>query len=130
MAMGTWSIGAMVAPAVGPFLGGYLVDEVSWRSIFYINLPVGAVAILMALWILPSISSGCRFRGAGLCGFVSFSAFLAFLLIALAQGQREGWDSDYILSCFGLSLAGLVVFLISGFLVGRPRDRPPSLRQS
>ena len=44
MAMGFWSIGAMVAPAVGPFLGGYLVDEVDWRSIFYINLPVGAVA--------------------------------------------------------------------------------------
>ena len=52
MAMGVWSIGAMVAPAVGPFLGGYLVDEVSWRAIFYINLPVGGVAILMAVWII------------------------------------------------------------------------------
>jgi DHA2 family multidrug resistance protein len=120
MAMGTWSIGAMVAPAAGPFLGGYLVDEVSWRSIFYINLPVGAAAILMALWILPSIRPAHSSRKLDLAGFLSFSAFLAFLLIALAQGQREGWSSDYILSCFTLSLAGLAVFLVSGFLVKDP----------
>ncbi len=54
MAMGIWSIGAMVAPAIGPFLGGYLVDEVSWRSIFYINLPVGVIAILASLLILST----------------------------------------------------------------------------
>jgi DHA2 family multidrug resistance protein len=120
MALGTWSIGAMVAPAAGPFLGGYLVDEVSWRSIFYINLPVGAAAIFMALWILPSIRPADSKRKLDLAGFLSFSAFLAFLLIALAQGQREGWSSDYILACFGLSLAGLAVFLISGFVVENP----------
>ncbi len=120
MAMGTWSIGAMVAPAVGPFLGGYLVDEVSWRSIFYINLPVGAAATLMALWILPSFRPAKSSRKLDLAGFLSFSAFLAFLLIALAQGQREGWDSDYILSCFALSIVGMAVFLISSFQVKDP----------
>jgi len=44
-----------------------------------------------------------------------FSVFLAALLIALAQGQREGWDSDYILASFGLSLIGLTGFLVSSF---------------
>ena len=53
-AMGIWSIGMMVGPAVGPFLGGYLVDEVSWRAIFYVNLPVGAMAILAAHLILSA----------------------------------------------------------------------------
>jgi len=116
MAMGVWSIGAMVAPAIGPFLGGYLVDEVSWRSIFYINLPVGAVAILAALLILTRSKAPGAVRRFDFIGFISFSAFLAPLLIALAQGQREGWDSDYILSCFGFSLLGFVAFITSSFL--------------
>jgi DHA2 family multidrug resistance protein len=120
MAMGIWSIGAMVAPAIGPFLGGYLVDEVSWRSIFYINLPVGAIAILAAFLILtPSRLSGLA-RRFDLVGFTSFSVFLATLLIALAQGQREGWDSDYILFCFSISLLGLGTFIASGFLLKDP----------
>jgi DHA2 family multidrug resistance protein len=120
LAMGIWSIGAMVAPAIGPSLGGYLVDEVSWRSIFYINLPVGVVATLAALLILPSnrvLGPAPKFD---LIGFISFSMFLAFLLIALAQGQREGWNSDYIISCFSFSLLGLAVFVPSAFLVKDP----------
>lgn len=120
MAMGTWSIGAMVAPAAGPFLGGYLVDEVSWRSIFYINLPVGAAAILAALWILPSIRPANPSRRLDLAGFISLSVFLAFFMIALAQGQREGWNSDYIIFCFAFSVVGLVTFVASGFLVKDP----------
>jgi DHA2 family multidrug resistance protein len=120
MAIGLWSIGAMVAPAVGPFLGGYLVDEVSWRSIFYINLPVGAVAVFAALLILPARRALVQARRFDLIGFISFSVFLTPLLVALAQGQREGWDSDYILSFFSLSLLGLTAFITSGFLVKDP----------
>jgi DHA2 family multidrug resistance protein len=115
MAMGVWSIGAMVAPSVGPFLGGYLVDEVSWRSIFYINVPIGAVTVFAALWILSSKRSSRSAKPFDFLGFSCFSVFLATLLVALAQGQREGWDSDYILSCFGLSLIGLSGFLASSF---------------
>ena len=120
MAMGTWSIGAMVAPAIGPFLGGYLVDEVSWRSIFYINLPVGAVAILAALFLLPTPRTGMTARRFDLFGFLSFSVFLGFLLVALTQGQREGWNSNYILSCFSFSFLGLIAFIGSNFLVKEP----------
>jgi DHA2 family multidrug resistance protein len=120
MAMGTWSIGAMVAPAIGPFLGGYLVDEVSWRSIFYINLPVGVIAILAAFFLLPSSRAGMSTRRFDVVGYLSFSVFLGFLLVALAQGQREGWDSDYILSCLSLSFLGLVAFIASNFLVKEP----------
>lgn len=120
MAMGIWSIGAMVAPAIGPFLGGYLVDEVSWRAIFYINLPVGAVAILAAVLVLSAGKALGPARRFDLVGFLSFSVFLAALLVALAQGQREGWESDYILSCFGLSLLGLVAFIASGLLLQDP----------
>ena len=115
-AMGVWSIGLMVGPAIGPFLGGYLVDEVSWRAIFYVNLPVGAMAILAAHLILSPNRPHEQKRRFDFIGFISFSVFLGGLLIALTQGQREGWNSDYILSCFGISLLGLVPFVISGFL--------------
>jgi DHA2 family multidrug resistance protein len=120
MAMGTWSIGAMVAPAVGPFLGGYLVDEISWRAIFYINLPVGALAIIAGFLILSGTNILGPARKFDLIGFISFSVFLAALLIAFAQGQREGWNSDYIISCFTFSLLGLVAFIASGFLLKDP----------
>jgi len=113
MAMGLWSIGAMVAPTIGPFLGGYLADEVNWRAIFYINLPVGAITVLAAVWILPAIKALGASRKFDLVGFISLSSFLAALLIALTQGQREGWNSDYILFSFGCSLLGLVVFILS-----------------
>ena len=120
MAMGTWSIGAMVAPAIGPFLGGYLVDEISWRSIFYINVPVGAVATLAAIVFLSIPKEAGPPKKFDFPGFVSFSTFLASLLIALSQGQREGWDSDYILICFAVSSIGLVAFLASSFLQKDP----------
>jgi len=120
MAMGFWSIGAMIAPAIGPFLGGYLVDEVSWRSIFYINIPVGAAAALAAFYVLPPSKTRRPAPPFDFFGFCSFSVFLAFLLIALAQGQREGWDSDYILSCFALSFLGLAVFLMAYHWVAEP----------
>lgn len=120
MAMGIWSIGAMVAPAVGPFLGGYLADEMSWRAIFYINLPVGAISILAAILTLPTIKSGEAIRKFDFLGFSGLAVFLSFLLIALAQGQREGWNSDYILSCFGLSLLGLIIFIIANLSVQEP----------
>ncbi|MEJ2067916.1 MAG: MFS transporter, partial [Deltaproteobacteria bacterium] len=54
MALGIWGAGATIAPAVGPTLGGYLVDFVSWRYIFYINIPIGAVVIALAMVILRS----------------------------------------------------------------------------
>jgi DHA2 family multidrug resistance protein len=120
MAMGFWSIGAMIAPAIGPFLGGYLVDEVNWRSIFYINIPVGAAAVLAAFWVLSSHKTQRPIPPFDFVGFFSFSIFLAFLLVSLAQGQREGWDSDYILACFAASFLGLAVFLIAYLRVAEP----------
>ncbi len=120
VALGVWSIGSMMAPAIGPFLGGYLADEVSWRAIFYIILPVGAATILGAFFILaPGRKSGPA-RRFDFIGFASFAVFLAALLIAFSQGQREGWNSDYILSCFGFSLLGFVVFIASGLLLEDP----------
>jgi DHA2 family multidrug resistance protein len=117
LALGIWSIGNMMAPAIGPFLGGYLVDEVNWRAIFYVPLPVGALTIFGAFLILSATRPLGPFRRFDFVGFISFSAFLGALLIAFSQGQRQGWGSDYILSCFGCSLLGLISFVTSGLLI-------------
>ena len=120
VALGIWAIGNMLAPAIGPFLGGYLADEISWRAIFYVPLPAGAATILGAFLILSPVRAPGPARRFDFIGFVSFSIFLAALLVAFSQGQREGWDSDYILFCFSLSLLGLVSFIASGLMVKDP----------
>ncbi len=120
LALGIWSIGNMMAPAIGPFLGGYLVDEVNWRAIFYITLPAGALTVLGAFLVLPFTRPLGPARRFDSVGFISFSVFLGALLVAFSQGQREGWDSDYIIYCFSLSLLGFIAFIASGLLIEDP----------
>ena len=111
-ALGIWATGIMFGPALGPTLGGYLTDWFSWRSIFYVNLPFGALALIAGLAIMKTDHLAGRPR-------VPFDAwgfsFLALALIGgllgLSQGQDKGWNSDYIYTCFACSLAGLIMFL-------------------
>ncbi|MBN1572853.1 MAG: DHA2 family efflux MFS transporter permease subunit [Deltaproteobacteria bacterium] len=120
MALGIWGAGATIAPAVGPTLGGYLVDYVNWRYIFYINIPIGIVVIATALIILR------KDRGHGgsvrfdLPGFFFLSMALAGLLLGFTQGEREGWHSPYILAMFGTAYFSFLIFLITERLVKNP----------
>jgi EmrB/QacA subfamily drug resistance transporter len=97
-----------VAPAIGPTLGGYLVDYFSWRLIFYINLPVGVLTVLLGLLFLKETPRvpGLKLDFVGL-GLISGSCFA--LLLALSKGQEWGWTAQstvtiLLLSCFGLVL--------------------------
>ncbi|NEB03539.1 DHA2 family efflux MFS transporter permease subunit [Streptomyces sp. SID13726] len=85
-----------VAPALGPVLGGWLVDTVSWHWVFLVNLPVGALALLFGLWTLPD------FPGPGaprfdLPGFVLAGGGFAAVLSALTRAPDRGWGSEYVL---------------------------------
>ncbi|MFJ9026477.1 hypothetical protein ACIRPU_41995 [Streptomyces sp. NPDC102259] len=85
-----------VAPAVGPVLGGWLVDTASWHWVFLVNLPVEVRALLFGLWVLPD------FPGPGaprfdLIGFVPAGGGLASVLYALTRASDRGWGSGYIL---------------------------------
>jgi len=120
MALGVWGAGATMAPAIGPTLGGYLVDFVNWRSIFYINIPIGVVVIALAMAILR------RDRGHGgsvrfdFAGFFFLSLTLAGLLLGFTQGEREGWHSAYILTMFGIAYFSFFIFLIVERMVKDP----------
>lgn len=107
-----WGLGASLGPAIGPTLGGYLTEYISWRFIFYVNLPVGSIGLLSTWLILrpPRHEISSPFDP---LGFITMATFLVTLLLALSDGQREGWDSTYILTLFAIFALALVAFVIA-----------------
>jgi len=120
-ALGYWGIGAICGPAFGPTLGGYLTNQVSWRAIFLVNLPIG---ILGTLWAMKTLrkdqTSHHRNKTFDLAGFLFLSLFLISFLLGLSKGDKEGWTSVYIVTCFILAIVGLVGFLTVEPLVKHP----------
>ena len=91
-AMAIFGLGAMVGPAVGPLLGGYIVDNYSWPLIFYINIPIGIVAFLMTLAFIPNPHYIERPKGGvDWFGLALLSSGLASLQYVLERGQTEDW---------------------------------------
>lgn len=110
MALAIWGISAMVAPAVGPTLCGYLVEYWDWRLIFTINIPVGIIGYAAAALVLQEtpIERGAKFD---LGGFMTSALGLFCLLLALSKGVDEGWTSAYILSLLYVAFASLTLFV-------------------
>ena len=102
-AMAIWAMGAIVAPVLGPVLGGWLTDNFSWRWVFYINLPVGLTSVLMIKMFLkdpPYIRrSSAKIDSWGLA---TLAIWVAALQIMLDKGQEKDWfDSRFILVLAG-----------------------------
>lgn len=111
MAMGVWGISATMAPAIGPTMGGYLVDYYSWHMIFTINIPVGIVAVILSYLFVEEtpLVKGLKFDT---LGSVLSCAGLFCLLLALSQGQDKGWTSQYIVTLFTLAGFCLLIFCL------------------
>lgn len=110
MSMAIVGVGAMFAPMVGPTVGGYLVDYLSWRWIFYVNLIPGILAVVMTLLIIRE--SAMRRLPFDAAGMVLMATFLTTILLAVSQGNTKGWDSDYIISLFVVGTITFCVFVI------------------
>ncbi|MFZ5646836.1 MAG: DHA2 family efflux MFS transporter permease subunit [Bacillota bacterium] len=119
MAMGMWGIAATMAPAVGPTLGGYLVDHYSWHLIFTINIPVGVIAVILSYLIIEEtpVIKDLKFD---MIGCLLCCAGLFALLLALSEGQEEGWTSQYIVTLFAISLFLLVIFCLWELYIPHP----------
>ena len=124
-AMGFWGLGIVVAPILGPVLGGWLTDNYSWRWVFYINIPVGIASIIMTkLFIfdppyIRRLSSRVDTWGIGM-----LAVGIGALQIVLDKGQEEDWfSSDWIRTLAILSVVALVVFLLYEW-----RTRDPVVR--
>ncbi len=121
-AMAFWGVGIVVAPMLGPVLGGWLTDNYSWRWIFYINLPIGLASVMMTrLFIFdPSYLRRAAVRvdqwGIGL-----LALGIASLQVVLDKGQEEDWfGSRMITVLVGLAVVGLTAFVIRELVTRHP----------
>jgi EmrB/QacA subfamily drug resistance transporter len=118
-ALGMYGLGAVVAPAVGPALGGYLVEYVDWRLIFFINVPVAILGTVAAIMVLPAFPgrAGRRFD---VLGFITVAGGLFALLLALSKGEDWDWTSYRILGLFTVSALSLALFVVIELEVDDP----------
>ena len=101
-----------LASIVGPLLGGYLTDNLSWRWVFYVNLPVGLIALVVLWFSFPNIRPVVKERRIDVLGAVTLVAGVVPLLLALSWGGNAyDWTSPTILGLFGLAAVMLVVFV-------------------
>ncbi len=113
VAMSVWGVGIMMAPILGPTVGGYIADNWSWRWIFYINLPIGVLAFFMVSAFLFDASYHRRPRRVDLAGIVLMVVGFGCLQLFLDLGERREWfDSELI-----VALAGLAVVMVAGFVI-------------
>jgi len=100
-----------IAMAAGPFLGGIIITLVGWRFIFYINVPIGIIGTIAALYILPK-NAPARKESIDYWGTLFFSSGLAFLILGFNQAGKLGWTSTTIISYFSLAVVLLSAFLL------------------
>jgi EmrB/QacA subfamily drug resistance transporter len=119
-AVGAWSGLAGISGALGPFLGGWLVDAVSWRFVFFINLPIAAVAVAITLRHVPESSDPQGIRHIDLPGAVLASIGLAGVAYALIEGAVELGPAE-----IGAAILGVAALI--GFVVTEARSPNPML---
>jgi MFS transporter, DHA2 family, multidrug resistance protein len=111
-AMGIFGLGVVFAPAIGPTLGGLMIEYFSWRHVFFISLPFCAIAALMGLVFMPTRAVPSRIPPFDWLGFALLCTALFGLMTGIADGQREGWASDTIVFRLALGAAASVAFIL------------------
>jgi EmrB/QacA subfamily drug resistance transporter len=119
-AIGIWAAMSGLAIAIGPVVGGFLVEHVSWQSIFYINVPIGVLGLVMTALLVGESRDPSKSRRLDPAGLVTGTAGLFFLVYALIEGNARGWTDGLILGAFALSAVLLVAF----FYVESHRESP------
>jgi EmrB/QacA subfamily drug resistance transporter len=119
-AIGIWAAMSGLAIAIGPVVGGYLVEHVSWESIFFINIPVGILGLILTFVVVRESRDTSRARKLDPPGLITGTAGLFFLVYALIEGNARGWTDGLILGAFALAAVLLATF----FRVESRRESP------
>jgi DHA2 family multidrug resistance protein len=114
VAMATFGMGVVVAPILGPTLGGWITDNYSWRWIFYINLPVGIFAALMAQAVVedPPYIKNARIERIDFVGFALLTIWLGTFQVILDKGQQEDWFASAWIRWFGVATVVSFIALV------------------
>jgi DHA2 family multidrug resistance protein len=123
VAMAVYGMGVVVAPIVGPTLGGWITDNYSWRWIFYINLPIGVLAVLMTQAFVedPPYLRGGSHRRIDYLGFGLMALWLATLQIVLDRGQEVDWfAAGWLRGFVVVSTLALVAFVVRELAAEEP----------
>jgi EmrB/QacA subfamily drug resistance transporter len=110
-AMGTWAGVSALALAVGPVLGGFLTEHVSWRAIFYINIPVAIGAVLATLFAVRESRDTSVGREVDYAGVAVLTVGLTALVLALVEGNSWGWGSAQIVALLAAAAVALPAFV-------------------
>lgn len=122
MAMGIYGIGVVLGPAFGPTLGGWLIDRYSWPWIFYINLPIGIIALIMVNIFIEDPDFLERHKGKiDYIGLLLMAVGFGSLQIFLADGENKNWfSSSYITYLAIIAAIGIIIFIIRELMVKEP----------
>ncbi|MEA2324035.1 MAG: hypothetical protein QOD81_3885 [Solirubrobacteraceae bacterium] len=119
-AIGTWAGVSAMALAIGPVVGGFLVEHVSWQSIFFLNVPVAIVAVFVTVVAAQESRDETSSHQVDVPGVLTISVGLGALVLALVEGNAWGWGSPSIVALLAASAIALV-----GFVVAEVRSPEP-----
>ena len=118
-AFGIWGAVSGGAAAVGPVLGGLLTDQIDWRAIFFVNLPIAAAALLMTVRHLRDAEGRATGR-LDYPGAVTFTVFSGALVYGLIESADKGWGSGTVLAPLGLAVLALLAFVAAELRSANP----------
>jgi EmrB/QacA subfamily drug resistance transporter len=111
-AIGTWAGVSAIALAIGPLVGGWMVEHVGWQAIFFINIPVAVLAVVVTLWAAHESRDDTAERTVDIPGVLSIGTGIGALVLALVEGNSWGWGSVSVLALFAVSALSIVAFAI------------------
>jgi DHA2 family multidrug resistance protein len=132
VAMGVYGMGVVLAPAIGPTLGGWLTDQYSWPWIFYVNVPIGIINLILVSRFIHDPPYLVREKGEiDWLGLALMTIGLGALQLMLEEGEREDWfSSSFIVTLAVVSAAGLIFFIWRELTARRPAVDLRILRNS
>jgi EmrB/QacA subfamily drug resistance transporter len=118
--VGTWSAFTPLTTAIGPLLGGWLVDNISWRAAFYINLPLGLITLFLSHRFIPESKSEKMPESQDWLGATLVTIGLGSLIFMVIEGPRRGWAAPSVLT----SIVSSLIFLIAFVVVEKKAEHP------